>query len=1414
MSEERDCDGRLSTTTVSSVAIQAGDCRIVVSILRCGELVQLQLAEAIPNLLEIGSSQNETKKLLQDHEMLLGKLKSMEDHVWDLLCEADKTAEENQEQGQVYDAMAATLKEAWDALISVLEKRRTLLLLTTTFFEIAQEFATTIDQAQEFLNKTPDMDTVESTTELIHQHKNHTRALLARSLSLLNKSQELIEYIELFKANETIANPEMIHRARSSCLRIDNLMEMLQDRRRQLDKHLKQQRQRMEQTLQVRQWQQQEQKVTAWLRKQKDVYLKNLLLGASLSENEELLHKHKQLALNAKEWSSIFEKLKTEAAKILFLENIEEKESLQDSNEKLNILHLEFYELMDERQAILQEANDFFKSVNKAFDKLGSIETYLRHLNMQDLSGPILSQKQSEVEAEIRNCTSDAFQKGQALVEKSSFSSGMTGIQEMIGYLQKRVDQLSGRSPESTEHALTKQQIATSQEDQFRKVSTWTQKISADLEQYTDPGWSLNECEDVLNKLLELAHQTKEVSQYLEAAVQAVKEGKQTGPHNYEAFISSSRMLDEKLKVLDHRIDEKLEVLNLYITFLKSTKKLKPHIQSLKQLCTSNPEEGPEADITAVLESAEEQLHSVLNELFSVQDMGQNCLNIIKMMDKNTILKDKHVGTIETTIDYLNQQKAELTNLWSSWQLHAHQVNSTKQHWRTIKEQLRSASSGLHELEKDLQPLSSINLDDFQNILTAQDTLNNIKAKFQGIHDEIEYAIKISELLNREATPTKEKSERVGDLSQHHQRVNDIITEYDDVFIKIVAYYQVKEELETVLKSPVVPDEINEAQNYVQKAQDQKTQVQNLYKIILTLGSQVISTIHHSRYLNIPLNDLQQQLEKLEQESAYCNSNVVKPNEQLISNLNSGTTMEDVNELRESFKDLKKKFNNLKFNYTKKAEKGRNLKVIRNQIQHIETYEEKIQSLRKRIDNLENKTQTYLMSQPVNKADGIQEAIGDLQKQVHEFSRVVEEYKQNLGMAENLQHIMEECQFWCEEACATVVRVGRYSAECKTKEAVEVLLKQFHKFVQPTVPQQEERIQQMTGIAKHVYGSDDGVKFIEKTLTKHKEALQSVNELCTYLKELEEKLEEPQKVPGIFINDPAGVAISSQTTELLSSAKDGSILTDTDAPPDSLAEDAASGDEYECISPDDISLPPLAETPESNRPQSETEQDEQPCYSSHSLHVSSYSLQMQINTSGKRATDASELLTPVAYADTLNHKRERTSSYIERFCSPTVGYKVESPFVHQPTVVNDTGYSQNILSAKAKPTYSMMNEVHETHLHQHSVFESTKKIEQLHVSNNASKILDKLHVTPDEFSDLMFQSDSAQSCQKHMATQEATKNLSEKHSNVSLAGQTPGFPKHLSNVTVKEGSPVTLEVEVTGHPEPTLTWWVAYNEDK
>lgn len=48
-------------------------------------------------------------------------------------------------------------------------------------------------------------------------------------------------------------------------------------------------------------------------------------------------------------------------------------------------------------------------------------------------------------------------------------------------------------------------------------------------------------------------------------------------------------------------------------------------------------------------------------------------------------------------------------------------------------------------------------------------------------------------------------------------------------------------------------------------------------------------------------------------------------------------------QLRDSFKEVKKRFSNLKFNYQKRNDRTRNAKAVRNQLQQVELYEEKLQ---------------------------------------------------------------------------------------------------------------------------------------------------------------------------------------------------------------------------------------------------------------------------------------------------------------------------------------------------------------------------------------------------------------------------------------------------------------------------------------
>uniref|UniRef100_A0A4W4EF49 Uncharacterized protein n=1 Tax=Electrophorus electricus TaxID=8005 RepID=A0A4W4EF49_ELEEL len=376
----------------------------------CGDLVQVQLTEARPGLLEIGSNQHEAKKLLEGHEQLLAKLKVNEGGVWTLLEKADKTAEEKQGEEVVYDAMAQSLSKAWKTLVKHLEKRRSLLLLACQFYDRALEVRGGIERQHE-----------EGSIYLCVCNTIYS-GLLETSILMLNKGSELLDFLRVLVDEEALQSGGGVGSARSSCRKVEDLMELLQDRRRQVDQRMSQQRQAPPLGLDsiapltallyfcVQ--------VMHWFQENADMFLETNQLGSSLSENQELLREHKEAELKVKDWSLLVEQLLQKASELLASGSGAELEAVSEKNRNLRTTHERFWSLMMARQGYLYESNNFFTSANKAFEVLAAIESSIKSLKMQAVPLPELAEKHEELCRRAEDAATGALGKGQLILAK------------------------------------------------------------------------------------------------------------------------------------------------------------------------------------------------------------------------------------------------------------------------------------------------------------------------------------------------------------------------------------------------------------------------------------------------------------------------------------------------------------------------------------------------------------------------------------------------------------------------------------------------------------------------------------------------------------------------------------------------------------------------------------------------------------------------------------------------------------------------------------------------------------------------------------------------------------------------------------------------------------------------------------
>ncbi|XP_034741680.1 coiled-coil domain-containing protein 141-like [Etheostoma cragini] len=349
----------------------------------------------------------------------------------------------------------------------------------------------------------------------------------------------------------------------------------------------------------------------------------------------------------------------------------------------------------------------------------------------------------------------------------------------------------------------------------------------------------------------------------------------------------------------------------------------------------------------------------------------------------------------------------------------------------------------------------------------------------------------LSELLNLQEEEGPAETE--GDLSELldlQQRVKTKISQSETILDLSRSFHLTASQLEALLQSEAAG------------SRDQQ-QIQNMLQTASTLKTEIV-TISGGTCFSV--EQLEVRLLSLDSRCVSRRDAAQRHKEKLrLTRLLS----DDITQLRDSFKELKKRFNNLRFNFLKRNDRRGNTKAIRNHLQQVELNEEKLQALRKRVQGVAARLGSEVRDGGV--AREAEDAVNQLQRQMGEFERSVGEHQKTLEMTCRLQLAMEEYQWWCEDASATIARVGRFSSECRSTDAVSVLQRQFETFVWPTVPQQEERIGQIRELATRLHGAEEGRRYVEKTVSKHSAMVASIRELSNDLMELQAKLKRSAK---------------------------------------------------------------------------------------------------------------------------------------------------------------------------------------------------------------------------------------------------------------------------------------------------------------
>ncbi|XP_038575928.1 titin homolog isoform X2 [Micropterus salmoides] len=1215
----------LSFTTLSTIAIQAGQSLIVVSVLRSGSLVHLQLVQVHPGLCEIGSNQEENQTLIQEHQQLMEKLKK---HEKEVLSVVDKRQEEEE---QVYKAMGASLNEGWSLLLRLLERRQEVLTLAADFYHRALEFAVSMDGVED-LQIRPDDDRL-AAAQLTYDSMR--RDLLGKSLQVLTSSSVLMQKLRRLQRTEALQRrggvlqdqedeeDESSQSSRSSrgvALRLEELVETLQDRRRRADQAVRLQLQQAENGIMVHKEESREAGPDHWSLTVEKILDQDLQSGSTPAESPDLKTRETSDVepgprLDLKPGSRSEEtknpqprsgsrseentNLKTGSRSDLKPGcRPEETRDLQSGSRSEQTKNL-WPESRSQATINPQPRSRSEESPNLRSGSRSEENTNLKTGSRSDLKPGCRSEETRNLQPESRlEQTKDAQPRSRSEETRDLQSGSRSEAEDLnLSDLRRkqeeskrhraaatpaarqaaRLEGMLGKETQSGEdHAhqdlLTnqRQQLLSSCELLVDKIWSWLQQGGSVLANSCEAGRQLSEAEDTLNTHLQLhtqaesaGHDAENMKQILDqiralhtdststtsphppsepsrqmsplkALTEQLKRGSQTrtssaqpGPPAADPnglpspeLAGRVNLIFKELQSLNRKIDSNLQLLRPYVTFLRTAQQVEEELEELREIYRRRQEEEEEEEweagsgnirtTTSSRSHTKKMQQETLQRFLDVQDLGNNYVHAVRTVSGAGLNLQSVVSMVQQTMERLSRTKEEVNELLSHQQI---QTQQQQESCRKYRERLLKALQDLNCVSKLLDSCTLMDLGSDLHTSRLLEHFSQARPHFTQLDAEVEYLERNRETLRQvqdrlEVKESKGREVTEDDLSELlelQERVKNKIHQSESILDLASSFHLSTKQLEALLQSDPSTDSTGLCgSGEAGQNRHREPQIQSLFKSASTLKTDICTAIDHSGWTCFRVEQLETRLLSLDSLRVSWLNEAARREEKLRRETLTRLLNGDVNQLRDSFKELKKRFSNLKFNYVKRNDRSRNMKAARNQLQQVEMYDEKLQALRKRLQGVTARLGSEVKDGGV--AREVEDAINELQRQMGEFERGVGEHQKTLEMTCRLQQAMEEYQFWCEEASATIARVGKFSTECRSTEAVSVLYRQFEKFVWPTVPQQEERISQITELAVRLHGVEEGRRYIEKTVSKHSEMVESIRQLSDGLMQLEAKL--------------------------------------------------------------------------------------------------------------------------------------------------------------------------------------------------------------------------------------------------------------------------------------------------------------------
>ncbi|XP_012286354.1 titin [Orussus abietinus] len=1105
------------TTTIGTIALQSGDTRIVIALLRSGECLRLEVLEARPGLAELGADARDAAELAEAHDQVLVQLQSKQSPVEELLRQADQLISTQKPRAEVYKAMAETLGQAWRDINALLERRKRILDGNLLFRCRAEECKESMRALESSCNDTLLPIEIEAVKNFLGELHDSRKAVLESLMAALQEGRALLDLLGEASSDVAVldSRPGRIEReVERAILRVEEWLEELHDKRRLIEVSYRSRRTQLEQCLALA-------LLATDLRDLEESLNDRIAaltnsdnrLGDSSASAELLLFEMKKLQAEAKIFQERSIKITRSTEQLVSSGHFAGEQATEQAYAILGAA-ANYLNDLERYESLLEAAISFFRAAQSALTKLDQLEVQLA-TSEHPIRSNALAQLHAQAQTTLETVTSSPLAEGYALLEAAGRESpGVKGVKRILEELETRKLDLSNRCTAHREENLEATRSLTAFLEKYNELYSWLVGIAeAFLQGHQDMGSSSSLAENfhvlhrhLLNDLVSKSERGKEALDSLPSILEILGEEERRDVNE-----KVEKLYGDFLRLKDS-VETRVELSKLYINFHNMANDMTSDMKSL--------EWDLQEDLSENIFIVEEIFETFKKRWTSLQtffaDLSASGRRFVEEVGKART--DPYFDTrraclcVEEVLERLAERKANLDQSWERWRTNVLGLKDRQSRFEKIARESGEPMQRASNIKEGFYPLL---LKDYSSSLTeisttTRETRDRTLSKVEDVVAELD-----SLLEHATACVLRREDEQlIHELSCTKDVLRATSSNYRNVADSILTVLEHLREIErkilvseSSLSTGRADRSAREIRSMMKEHESMTESITNWLKEVKTEIDVAVNQIERQEPPKAARIDVEAIKRIYEERETSWRTEFSTRQHRLEEELRSCLFDEDLSRIDSSVDRLSEELTGLG-----QGSSAKSLPAAKSTSESFNRFERTVTILEEKIETFIRTTEETIVTTVVYGSESrIRDELESLREKWRDLKERLELAKKRATKSVLYFRLLEEAEEWFREGSKLLVTVARRATTAKSPGEATDLLKKIEAYLYPGERDQEERIRKIRELSTETFGTERLQQFNE-LIAENREMLDSFAIVSSELRTLAANLDDAEEL--------------------------------------------------------------------------------------------------------------------------------------------------------------------------------------------------------------------------------------------------------------------------------------------------------------